>query len=79
MKLNHGECRVSVQVYFRGVGMRELHELALCDEHDDGTTTVMYADRLWRGPSHELRHLPRSPEVYRSHAYHAINHSEVFV
>ena len=43
-------------VRFRGVGMREHHELALCDEHDDGTTTVVYADRSWRGPSSELRH-----------------------
>ena len=43
-------------VRFRGVGVRERHELALCDEHDDGTTTVLYADRSWRGPSHELLH-----------------------
>ena len=43
-------------VRFRGVGMCEIFKLALCKDHDDGSTTVIYDDQTCRCPTSDLTH-----------------------
>ena len=44
-------------VRFRGYGIRETHELALCLQNADGTASLVFADRAQHGLAlDDLRH-----------------------
>eukprot|EP00966_Prymnesium_polylepis_P332304 7387812-Prymnesium_polylepis.3 len=53
-------------VRFRGSGLRETHELALCHPNTDGTASLVFSDRTQHGIAFDdlCHHLEVTPDTY---------------
>jgi hypothetical protein len=53
-------------VRFRGYGLRETHELALCQPNTDGTVSLVFSDRTQHGIAFDdiHHHVEVTPDTY---------------